>query len=150
MTDDRRVDIIPRIGIDHLVLVASDVETTLDFYVRVLGGEARELTEWRAGEVDYPVLHFGSWKFNVHPVDTTAGPRAMAPAAGALDIALRWDGDVRSAMAHLGDVGVAVIEGPVAQEGARGLGESVYFRDPDGALIEFICYPRDEMLGTEN
>ena len=31
-------------------------------------------------------------------------------------------------------------EGPVERHGARGAGVSVYFRDPDGSLLEFISY----------
>jgi catechol 2,3-dioxygenase-like lactoylglutathione lyase family enzyme len=30
--------------------------------------------------------------------------------------------------------------GPVERFGARGTGTSVYFRDPDGSLLEFISY----------
>ena len=30
--------------------------------------------------------------------------------------------------------------GPLARQGARGQGTSVYFRDPDGSLLEFITY----------
>ena len=30
--------------------------------------------------------------------------------------------------------------GPVQRSGARGEGVSVYFRDPDGSLLEFISY----------
>ena len=30
--------------------------------------------------------------------------------------------------------------GPVERHGARGAGTSVYFRDPDGSLLEFISY----------
>jgi catechol 2,3-dioxygenase-like lactoylglutathione lyase family enzyme len=29
---------------------------------------------------------------------------------------------------------------PVARQGAKGDGTSVYFRDPDGSLLEFISY----------
>lgn len=39
-------------------------------------------------------------------------------------------------MAHLDGCGVAVEEGPVERTGALGPIESVYFRDPDGNLIE--------------
>jgi hypothetical protein len=35
---------------------------------------------------------------------------------------------------------VAVELGPVARFVARGEGTSVYFRDPDGSLLEFIAY----------
>jgi catechol 2,3-dioxygenase-like lactoylglutathione lyase family enzyme len=35
---------------------------------------------------------------------------------------------------------VEVELGPVARDGARGRGTSVYFRDPDGSLLELISY----------
>jgi catechol 2,3-dioxygenase-like lactoylglutathione lyase family enzyme len=35
---------------------------------------------------------------------------------------------------------VPVELGPVPRSGARGDGRSVYFRDPDGSLMEFISY----------
>jgi len=46
-------------------------------------------------------------------------------------------------MRHLQQHGVAVELGPVERTGARGQGQSVYFRDPDGSLLEFITYGRD-------
>lgn len=136
------------IGIDHVVLVASDVGATLDFYQRVLGAEPRDVEAWRSGELEYPVLHFQSFKFNVHPVGTPASPRARAAIAGSLDIAFRWPGDVLDAEAHLRSHGVEIILGPISQEGASGAAESVYFRDLDGALIELICYPPEPDVET--
>jgi catechol 2,3-dioxygenase-like lactoylglutathione lyase family enzyme len=35
---------------------------------------------------------------------------------------------------------VAVELGPVPRRGVKGQGASVYFRDPDGSLLEFISY----------
>jgi catechol 2,3-dioxygenase-like lactoylglutathione lyase family enzyme len=35
---------------------------------------------------------------------------------------------------------VPVELGPIERFGARGMGRSVYFRDPDGSLLEFISY----------
>ena len=43
-------------------------------------------------------------------------------------------------MEHLQCHEVEVEEGPVRRRGAKGEGLSVYFRDPDGSLLEFICY----------
>ncbi len=36
--------------------------------------------------------------------------------------------------------GVVVDLGPVGRLGGWGAGTSVYFRDPDGSLLEFISY----------
>ncbi len=44
-------------------------------------------------------------------------------------------------LSHLQAQSVAVEEGPVARTGALGPIESVYFRDPDGNLIEVSRYP---------
>jgi len=44
------------------------------------------------------------------------------------------------AVAHLARHGVALELGPLLRNGARGQGTSVYFRDPDGSLLEFISY----------
>ena len=128
------------VTVDHLVLVAADVRATLAFYRRVLGAEVRDLAEWERGEREYPVLHFGGWKVNVHPSDTDAAPRAARPAVGSVDLCLQWPAPIADAQAHLASLGVPVELGPVEQEGAAGWGRSVYFRDPDGNLLELISY----------
>jgi catechol 2,3-dioxygenase-like lactoylglutathione lyase family enzyme len=51
-----------------------------------------------------------------------------------------WPGPIGDAIAHLAKQGVEVETGPVARLGAQGDGISVYFRDPDGSLLEFISY----------
>jgi catechol 2,3-dioxygenase-like lactoylglutathione lyase family enzyme len=43
-------------------------------------------------------------------------------------------------MRHLERCGVPIELGPTRRHGARGAGTSVYFRDPDGSLLEFISY----------
>ena len=44
-------------------------------------------------------------------------------------------------MAQLRAQGVVIIQGPVDKTGALGPIMSVYFRDPDGNLIEVSNYP---------
>jgi catechol 2,3-dioxygenase-like lactoylglutathione lyase family enzyme len=51
-----------------------------------------------------------------------------------------WPGTVESAIVHLTNRGVQVTEGPVPRSGAQGPGTSVYYRDPDGRLVELISY----------
>ena len=47
---------------------------------------------------------------------------------------------IKGAIDHLNSLGVEVVEGPGRRPGARGEGTSVYFRDPDGSLLELISY----------
>jgi catechol 2,3-dioxygenase-like lactoylglutathione lyase family enzyme len=59
---------------------------------------------------------------------------------GNSDLCFVWDGSAEEAGEHLRGHGVEIVIGPVERPGARGMGRSVYFRDPDGSLVEFIAY----------
>jgi catechol 2,3-dioxygenase-like lactoylglutathione lyase family enzyme len=59
---------------------------------------------------------------------------------GNSDLCFEWLGPIEDAIAHLKSHGVAVETGPMQRFGAKGTGTSVYFRDPDGSLMEFISY----------
>jgi catechol 2,3-dioxygenase-like lactoylglutathione lyase family enzyme len=59
---------------------------------------------------------------------------------GNSDLCFAWPGPIEEVLAHLRANGVEVEEGPVRKFGARGGGRSVYFRDPDGSLLELISY----------
>ena len=59
---------------------------------------------------------------------------------GNSDLCFVWDGSIEGAVEHLQTNGVEVELGPVDRFGAGGTGTSVYFRDPDGSLLEFISY----------
>jgi catechol 2,3-dioxygenase-like lactoylglutathione lyase family enzyme len=68
-------------------------------------------------------------------------PVARIPAEpGMADLCLVWPGSAEEAIQHLTEHGVEVEQGPVPRNGAGGPGFSVYFRDPDGSLLEFISY----------
>ena len=123
---------------DHIVLTVRSLEATLSFYERVLGFSR----EFRPGA---PVsLKFGRQKINVHESDRTFEPKAARPTPGSADfclITLRPIGDV---IAHLARCGVAVELGPVARKGALGAMTSIYFRDPDGNLVEVSRYDQGD------
>jgi catechol 2,3-dioxygenase-like lactoylglutathione lyase family enzyme len=59
---------------------------------------------------------------------------------GGSDLCFVWAGPIEGAIDHLRAHRVEVERGPVRRVGARGEGTSVYFRDPDGSLLEFISY----------
>jgi catechol 2,3-dioxygenase-like lactoylglutathione lyase family enzyme len=51
-------------------------------------------------------------------------------------------GPIAEARAHLVRHGVTIEVEPVPRTAARGAGTSIYFRDPDGSLLEFISYAK--------
>lgn len=72
-------------------------------------------------------------------VSPAAVPR-IPVAPGNSDLCFEWPGRIADAIAHLARHGVDIQLGPLRRHGARGQGTSVYFRDPDGSLLEFISY----------
>lgn len=120
--------------LDHLVLTVSDVEHTVDFYRRVLGMHHEVFGEGRHA------LAFGQQKLNLHQAGREFEPKARQPLPGAIDLCLITTWPLEGVLAHLAEQGVAVEEGPVRRTGALGPIESVYFRDPDGNLIEVSRY----------
>jgi catechol 2,3-dioxygenase-like lactoylglutathione lyase family enzyme len=119
---------------DHIVLTVRALETTLSFYERVLGFR-REL---RPGAP--AALKFGRQKINVHESEHTFEPKAARPASGSADFCLIASRPVAEIIAHLKAQSVAIELGPVPREGALGKMTSVYFRDPDGNLVEVARY----------
>ncbi len=127
---------MPDIRLDHVVIAVSDWERANAFYRDVCGAELVRLDEpmrWR--------YRFGDQALNVHGPGMDPTPVARRPGGpGSADFCLVWPGPVDQAVEHLHARGVEVEEGPVPRNGARGPGQSVYFRDPDGSLLEFISY----------
>lgn len=84
---------------------------------------------------------FGEQQLNVHGPGSTPQPVARDRVRpGNSDLCFVWDGPIDDAAAHLRERGVEIELGPVERTGARGDGKSVYFRDPDGSLLELITY----------
>jgi catechol 2,3-dioxygenase-like lactoylglutathione lyase family enzyme len=121
-------------GLDHLVLTVADVDRTIDFYQRVLG--MRPVT-FGAGR---HALEFGPSKINLHQAGHEFTPHAAQPTPGSADLCLVTATPLEHVVAHLRRQQLAVEEGPVPRTGARGPMTSVYFRDPDGNLIEIASY----------
>ncbi|WP_439858624.1 VOC family protein [Pseudomonas sp. MBLB4136] len=122
--------------LDHLVLTVADIDTTVAFYQRVLAMRHERFAGGRSA------LVFGQQKLNLHQAGQEFEPKALRPQPGAIDLCLVSNWPSEQVLAHLAEQGVPVEEGPVMRTGALGPIESVYFRDPDGNLIEVALYPR--------
>lgn len=120
--------------IDHVVLTVGSIEATCQFYSRVLGMEAVTFGEGRRA------LAFGQQKINLHQAGREFEPKAQRPTPGSTDLCLITDTAMADVIGLLQEAGVELLEGPVTRTGAMGPILSVYFRDPDGNLIEVSNY----------
>jgi catechol 2,3-dioxygenase-like lactoylglutathione lyase family enzyme len=116
--------------LDHFVLTVADIDATVAFYERVMGMRAITFGEGRRA------LRFGEQKINLHQVGREFEPRALRPTPGSADLCFLTKQPVDALLRELAALEVAVEVGPVTRSGALGPIRSVYFRDPDGNLIE--------------
>jgi catechol 2,3-dioxygenase-like lactoylglutathione lyase family enzyme len=125
-------------GFDHVALPMQNVEAMLAFY-RGLGLQIKE------GDTACSV-YIGNQMINFHRPEhwhnlsfTLRAPAATPPCG---DLCFVWDGTSGALKAMLDKAGAKIFEGPVPRQGGRQkVSSSVYVRDPDGNLLEFMIYP---------
>ncbi|MFB9278740.1 VOC family protein [Cohnella cellulosilytica] len=115
-------------------MTVANLDTTCDFYSRVLGMKVVAFGEGRKA------LRFGQQKINLHEVGKEFEPKAKSPMSGTGDLCFITDVQITDVIRHLEDCKVIIEEGPVIRTGALGAIISVYVRDPDGNLIEVSNY----------
>ncbi len=117
------------LGFDHIVLAVRDVTATCKFYSDLLDMEAREE---RPGKWS---LHFGTQKISLQ--DAAHRPAlADGTLPGSGNFCLLTDTPIGDVAAHLRARDIEIVAGPAEKVGATGPILSVYFRDPDGNLVE--------------
>jgi catechol 2,3-dioxygenase-like lactoylglutathione lyase family enzyme len=131
-------------ALDHLVINVRDVARSAEWYREILGMEIKMFDPGN-GSPPRTSLIFGNQKINVRPrdADKVEWFTADHEAAGSDDLCFLTAPTPEQVVAHLKAHGVAIEEGPVARQGARGMLRSVYCRDPDGSLIEISSYQDD-------
>jgi catechol 2,3-dioxygenase-like lactoylglutathione lyase family enzyme len=131
-------------ALDHIVINVSDVARTAEWYRRILGMEIKVFDPGH-GKTARTSLVFGDQKINVRPLgaDKVEWFTADRETAGSDDLCFLTSSTPEQVVAHLKACGVAIEEGPVMKQGARGVLRSVYCRDPDGSLIEISSYEGD-------
>lgn len=124
-------------GFDHVALPMQNTDAMLAFY-RALGCDVAESAAACS-------VYFGENMINFHRPATwqresfTLRAPAARPPCG--DLCFVWEGTAEALKAMLDRAGAKVIEGPVARQGGRKkAASSVYVRDPDGNLLEFMIY----------
>jgi len=124
-------------GIDHLSLPMQDTDAMVAFYQHF----SFEISQTSA----IVSVHIGQQMINFHRPEvwpqerfTLRAPSASPPCG---DICFVWEGSPQSLAALISSVGAVIEEGPVERIGGRrARAMSVYTRDPDGNLLEFMIY----------
>jgi catechol 2,3-dioxygenase-like lactoylglutathione lyase family enzyme len=127
-------------SLDHVAIPIQNPEAMASFY-RGLGFRVNQTAQRIS-------VHFGDQKINFHlpavwqrETFTLRAPAARPPCG---DFCWVWEGSPASLKAMLDRAGAQIIEGPGPRDGGRNggmIGQSVYVRDPDGNLLEFMIYP---------
>ena len=124
-------------GFDHVSLPMENVGAMVAFY-RSLGLDVAETPHVVS-------VYVGTQMINLHRPEvwrreafSLRAPAAKPPCG---DLCFVWDGSAESLRTLLREAGAEIIEGPVARQGGRRApASSVYVRDPDGNLLEFMIY----------
>jgi catechol 2,3-dioxygenase-like lactoylglutathione lyase family enzyme len=128
-------------ALDHLVINVRDVARSAEWYRKILGMEIRVFDPGHGGTPRTSLI-FGNQKINLRPrdADKVEWFTADHETAGSDDLCFLTSSNPEAVLAHLTACGVAIEQGPVTKQGARGALRSVYCRDPDGSLIEISSY----------
>ena len=116
-------------GLDHIVLCVADTRRTIHFYASLLAIDAREERQGKWS------LHFGTQKISLQDV-RSAPAMAQTTLAGSGNFCLVTDEPIDELARRLLAQGIEILDGPGERDGAIGRLSSIYFRDPDGNLVE--------------
>ncbi len=124
-------------GFDHVALPMQNTDAMLAFY-RALGCQMRETANAVSVYVGDQMINFHRPSLWQNTTFTLKAPAARPPCG---DLCFVWDGTADALKSTLDRAGAKVVEGPADRPGGRRkVGSSVYVRDPDGNLLEFMIY----------
>ena len=126
-----------------MAIPTSNAKRFLEFY-KALGFSIIDEDEWHEGKANIFSIQVGESKINVHPPGLEGGNRGKTATPGCGDLCFVWDGTIEEVSEMLKKAGVEIVAGPGPRRGGRGGGKtmatSVYIRDPDENLLEFMVY----------
>ena len=128
---------------DHIVLNVVDENEMMDFYANVLEMAPERLKDYQTGEVPFPSIRLNSDTI-IDLFPKKMWQKAAGTGRGRVNLnhfclsmeKAEWDRLVKRLEVYK----VTIEEGPVPRWGAHGTGTSIYFRDPEGNLIEARYY----------
>jgi catechol 2,3-dioxygenase-like lactoylglutathione lyase family enzyme len=124
-------------GFDHVSLPMQHTDAMIAFY-RSLGFDVAEHKAVVSVYVGNEMINFHRPEIWARPSFTLRAPAAEPPCG---DLCFVWGGSADAVYARLAGAHAEIVEGPVDREGGRrARATSVYVRDPDGNLLEFMIY----------
>ena len=121
-------------SLDHFVLTVKDIDKTVEFYTKILGMKKEIFKGSRVA------LKFANSKINLHQLGKEFEPKAKNVKEGSADLCFIVKDEVEKLKIELEKQNIKIEEGIVERTGANGAIKSIYFRDPDGNLIEISNY----------
>ncbi|MEZ4523256.1 MAG: VOC family protein [Thermomicrobiales bacterium] len=136
------------IGFDHINIKSRDIERSIEFYTSVLGLRLVRLDRDEEGDIHFAAVRVGDELIDIQPdssVDWNADRTGLNHMALLIEPA-----DLETIADRCREMGIPITDGPVARQGAYGMGWALYIQDPDGHGIELKHYeqPRAEGIGN--
>ena len=125
--------------LDHVVMEVRDVGRSLEFYTQVLGLTGVRVADFQAGKAPFVSVRINrETVIDLFPPLLWGNPRrAQNPNHFCLTVDARGAAALRRRMRK---AGVDILRRNPRSFGAQGWGRSIYFHDPDGAVVEVRYY----------
>jgi glyoxylase I family protein len=120
--------------IDHVVLRCRDQARMIDFYTRVLG----LIEERRLEAIGLIQLRAGASLIDLVPATDPRIESGLNVDHFCLGVDIA---DMNEAVGYLRANAIEIIGEPATRYGARGMGLSIYIRDPEGNMVELKQMP---------
>jgi len=128
------------IGFEHINIKSRDVQRSIDFYTQVIGLRLVRLDHDSDGEIRFAALRVGDALIDIQP---NTSDDWDAERTGLNHMALLIEPvDLAAVAERCRELGIPITEGPIAREGAYGMGQALYIQDPDGHGVELKHYER--------
>jgi extradiol dioxygenase family protein len=130
------------IYLDHIVLHATDVEKTINFYHQLLNVPVENWQRFVDGEVKFPSLRISdTFIIDFFPPSMWKNNPLTPQGINLNHYCMAFEPDQWQTMVdYIAEQNIEILQGPETFWGARGNGTSVFIKDPDGNKVELRKY----------
>jgi len=126
--------------IDHVAITVADIGISASFYTRLFGAEVLRDHVIDGKNIIRALRIGGGVQLSIHQLGNGVDLVAAKPTPGSVDICFRIGQPIEAAVRLLEGQGVEIVDGLSPRTDNEGRpSRSVYFRDPDGNLVELMA-----------